>query len=483
MPQATAVSAKQNAVPEVSRKGFKFSVKISPDRLLAHLVIEQERGDDEKRKFEFSREELKNILKKAGVIHGINEDKLEEIAQGKFAVNKPIEVAKGTPPGKSKDAGFELLFDISSENAPIIGDDGLIDYKNLNLVKNATKGQPLAKKIPAEPGKPGMTVTGEKVEGKPGKDRALPQGKNTEISPDNPDLLIASKDGSPLFSNNLVSVSETYKINSTVDVATGNIDFVGSLVIAGGVSAGFKVKAEGNIEIGGNVEDAEIVSGGSVMIKGGFVGSGKGIIKAAQDVFVKYVENQTIVAGHDVHIGGSAVGATIVSNNSVVVEGSRPTIVGGSVTSSNLVKSGSFGSEFGTPTLIRVGYNRKLIDKLNKIDEDINQLKENEKKIKEAMYTLVRLELDNRLNDNQKKALAELKKHQAEIPDQLAELTERKEELERMLNENKKARVVATDTVFPGTIIQIGLKKKEFVKVIKNCTFKISYDQVTFVSN
>jgi len=475
------VNVAEKEAKQIKQKisGFTLTVKISVDKMLAHLFIEQ---NDKDAVLALSKDELLKILNEAGVIYGINDERLSKISS-EVILNKPIEVARGTPCGKGVDSSFELLFEAADSKAPVINEDGCIDYKNLNLIKNATKDQPLVKKIHAARGTPGKTVTGEDVEGKMGKDRALPKGKNTDISPDNKDLLIATKDGSITYANNLVSIDDTYTVNSDVDMASGNIDFVGSLKISGGIKSGFIVKANGNIEIGKNVEDAQVFCGGSVVAKGGFVSSEKGIIKAVEDVFVKYVENGTIEAGHDVNIGGGSMNANVIAGNSILLKGTKAVIVGGKATANNLIEVGTTGSEFGTPTLLRVGYSRKLMKEINEINYKIERLESDSERIKSAMYSLVRLELDNKLNEAQKEALVQFKGHQKEIPGQLENLENQKSELIQKLNENKKAKIVVRGRVFPGTIIQIGMLKREVNKVLSSCTFRISHDQIAFYSN
>lgn len=475
-----AVEKKVNIALEVKKKEYIFIVSISSDQMQGFLTIKPTDIDAD---FNFSDDELEQILKDAGIVNGINHKMLQKLTGTDLVLNKPVEVARGSNPGPGIDASFEYFFETSNDKTPVVGDDGLIDYKNLNLINNATKDQPLVKKILPAPGEPGIGVTGKEVQGKPGKDKALPKGKNTEISPDNPDILIASKDGSVCLISNLVVVDDVYTINSDVDTASGNIDFVGSMKISGNIKSGFKVKAGGNIEIGKNIEDADVISGGSVLASGGCVGSGKGIIKAQEDVFVKYVENQKIEAGNDVNIGGGAMNADIMAGNAIMLQGRKAVIVGGSATACNLIEVGTIGSELGTPTLVRVGYNQKIIDELNKLEEEIERLEKDSKKIKEAMYSMVRLELDNKLNQSQKEALEQIRAHQKEIPNQLEVLEEQRNELHRQLNENKNAKIVVKEYVYPGTTVQIGLLKKDINKAIKNCTFKISHDQITFFSN
>lgn len=472
------VDQKKPAPHKIQKEDFAFTVMISPDEMSAHLTIEQTSEDAA---FDFSKEALIEIISQAGVVYGMNEGRLEKLAT-ELMLNKPIEIARGKSPERGQDSGFELLFAVAGSKAPVIGEDGYIDYKNLNLINNATVGQPLAKRIAATVGEPGKSVTGKEIPGIEGKDRALPKGKNTEISSDNADLLVATREGAITFANNLVSIDNVYKLKDDVGTATGNIDFVGSLLISGDVTSGFKVKAAGNIEIGKNIEDAEVISGGSVVAKGGFVGSGKGVILAKEDVFVKYVENQQIEAGHDVNIGGGAMNASIVAGNAVYQKGLKAVIVGGSVTAHNLIETNTIGSEMGTPTLVRVGYSPAIMRAIQELEAKLKQLEKDESKIKQALYSLVRLELDNRLSPKQKEALEQLRAHSLEIPNLRQSYEDQKQEFLGKLRENKTAKIIVKGHVYPGAIIQVGLLKKEINKLIGSCSFGVTRDQIVIIS-
>ncbi|MCP4581896.1 MAG: DUF342 domain-containing protein [candidate division Zixibacteria bacterium] len=473
-------TAQKESAPFVAEKnGYKFTVVFSNDKMVAHILIEEKNKESV---WNLDSQDIKEIIKQAGVIFGINDEQLEKL-ETEPIFNRKIEIARGRKPGKGIDSGFELLFSTTGSNAPVTGDDGYIDYKNLNLINNAIEGQPLAKKTPARTGEPGMNTTGQEILGNMGKERALPKGNNTIVSEENPDLLIADKNGSITFSNNLVSIDNVHKINSDIDNSTGNIDFVGSLQISGDIKSGFVAKAQGNVEVGKNIEDAEVHSNGSVMAKGGFVGSGKGIIKAAEDVFIKYVENQVIEAGNDVNIGGEAMNANIVAGNSVILKGHKAVIVGGSVSAGKLVETTTLGSEFGTPTLVRAGYSLNLVNELKTLNKEITRLKNDAEKIKSAMYGLVRLEIDNKLSDKQKEALMLLKTQQIEIPKECKILENKKIELVEALNENKKASIKVKGTVYPGITVQIGMLKREINMVVNKCTFGVSHDKIAIISH
>ncbi len=118
-------------------------------------------------------------------------------------------------------------------------------------------------------------------------------------------------------------------IENDVDFETGNIDFNGSVIIKGGVKAGFVVKAVGDITVKEIVEDALIDSQGNVILKGGFVGYGKGELTTQGDAVIEFAENQKIYAGGDVKVSDSLLHCSVEVDGKIFVMGKRGVVGGG----------------------------------------------------------------------------------------------------------------------------------------------------------
>ena len=86
-------------------------------------------------------------------------------------------------------------------------------------------------------------------------------------------------------------------------MASGNIQFDGSVVIQGDVAKGMSVKATGDIEVAGIVEMASLEAGGNITVKSGVIGAlGKKdvapqVIKCGQTFQAGYTQNVRIDAG------------------------------------------------------------------------------------------------------------------------------------------------------------------------------------------
>jgi len=84
----------------------------------------------------------------------------------------------------------------------------------------------------------------------------LPRGKNVLLAEDGLSLL-AGIDGRVEIIDGKIHIYAVYEVSGNVDNSTGNIDFVGNVIIHGNVLTGFEVKSGGYIEVSGRVRGCE----------------------------------------------------------------------------------------------------------------------------------------------------------------------------------------------------------------------------------
>ncbi|RME30368.1 MAG: DUF342 domain-containing protein, partial [Candidatus Zixiibacteriota bacterium] len=191
-------------------------------------------------------EEIMGELKKACVVYGIDEEAIRS-ALSNGTVNTPVRVASGKKPQRGEDARFEYHFDTSLKHAPVVDDDGRVDYHNINAIQNTSAGEVLVTKVPPGEGQPGMDVFGNELPGLIGRDFPFKTGENVAVSDDGSQL-VAAKSGAVQFQSGKVSVVEVLVIRGDVDFNVGNIDCRGSVRVGGDIKAGFIVKVDGNLE-------------------------------------------------------------------------------------------------------------------------------------------------------------------------------------------------------------------------------------------
>src|SRR5690606_4958687 len=88
-------------------------------------------------------------------------------------------IAQGKPSLPGKDGAIQYIADLNDDGgSPSERDDGKVDFKEVAKLNNVRKGQLIAQIIEPEWGMEGMTVTGESLPPKPGKNARFKVGKN-----------------------------------------------------------------------------------------------------------------------------------------------------------------------------------------------------------------------------------------------------------------------------------------------------------------
>ncbi|MCX8029771.1 MAG: FapA family protein [Brevinematales bacterium] len=318
--------------------------------------------------------EILNLLKMEGVVHGIVMENIEKaVYEGIFDV--PIEVAVWTPPEPGKDAKINYYIDINKSNSFQFNknEKDIVDLHKVIKIENVVKGQVLASKEPATKGKPGITVKGKTIPAPDGKDISIQSlvGKNVEISPDGLEL-IAKEEGQVVFKQGKINVEPILEILKDISPETGDIDFVGNVIIRGSVRDTFKVKAGGNVDIWGTVEKAEVIADGNVIVRTGIQGKEVGRIVAGGDVISKFIERANIKAGGNVIALEYILHSNIVSKSRVFCFGRKASITGGTVKALYEISAKQLGAESWTDTVLEVGSDPEL----QEIYEDLSRRKE-----------------------------------------------------------------------------------------------------------
>ncbi len=426
----------------------------------AYIILDEENLPEGFMTFE----ELRSVLLEAGITFGLIEKSINDLVL-KQVFGEQIMIAKGEEPEAGEDARIDFLFEINPSHEPSVDQHGKIDYKDLNYIQNAQSGQLLARKVPPTEGTPGQSVFGEEIPPKPGRDKDLPAGANVEISPDGL-ALTAKVDGTICYQGGKISIFPDQRINGSIEAATGNVDCAGSLRIGKNVTSDFKVKTGQDLEIGGNVEDAKIVAGRSILIRGGFFGGGKGSLVAGADVTVKYVENQKIRAGGSVFVGREIHNGDLYAADSIIVKDRGGYVAGGRCAARYFVRAGRFGNDASVPTHIYVAYDMQAVERQRQITQELEKLDQNEHNIKEAMVKLYQLEMTGKLPPDQKATLDKFKRLAREIPTRRKELEAEYNQLEATVEDLLDARIIADEVVYAGTTLHFGALYKTITEDI-----------------
>jgi len=217
------------------------------------------------------------FLQSSGIVTGLDEDAVRHFEEDPV-YRESLLVASGVPPTDGAAARVAYTFEANPGQVKLKETNGRVDFKELNLVQNVVEGQMLAKKIPAERGEPGQTVTGKLLSAQDGKDVDMPVGKNVRVSDDGMTAL-AELNGQVVITGGKIIVEPVHVIAGDVNLKTGNILFLGTVIVKGNVDDGFTVKAAGNIEVMGSVGRSIRDAEGDIIVHQGVAGKTSGIIR------------------------------------------------------------------------------------------------------------------------------------------------------------------------------------------------------------
>ena len=228
-------------------------------------------------------EPVKKLIKKRGIKYGIADDmEIRKFLKNCTDPHEKFIVARGIAPSVGKPAQIIYHFNIESDSAGIINEDGSIDFKARGDSPFVKKGQVLAEKKPMEQPKSGIDIFGETLLVGDVDDVPLEGGEGVELSEDEL-TLTATITGQPSIDiKGVISVLESFTIKGDVDFKTGNINFNGNVIVTGTVKEGFLVECEdltaneinggiirikGDLKISNGIVNANIQTQGSVQAK------------------------------------------------------------------------------------------------------------------------------------------------------------------------------------------------------------------------
>ncbi len=445
-----------------------FYVEVSSDDMKASIIATAPAmgGAD------ISAQRIIQMLNSQGIHNDIDNEKISNYVDNPV-YGVPYIVAEGVDPVDGKDAYIAYNFETDKSKLHIKeSDSGQVDFKELNLIQNVVEGQTLAHKMLPERGRAGHTLRGKYLEAKNGKDISLPLGKNVSVDSDGRTIR-AVVNGQVLLVNDKINVEPIMELDG-VNIKTGNITFLGTVIIKGNVEDGFQVKASGNIEVYGTVENSMLEADGDIVVSLGVMGKDQGSIKAGGSMWAKFIQNATVEAEEYIIVRDGIINSNVTSNKKILVQGKRASIIGGHAFATEEIRAKTIGNSAGaSETILSVGYDPKakrrldelterqavLIKELNEIELDIQTL-EQQKKIRKTLPQ----EKEENLNT--------LMSRKQDIHAEVDEMSQEIQELQDHLRELKIIGTVsASGAVYSGVKINIRDVREEIRNETKAVTF------------
>lgn len=435
---------------EIISRDAQVTIQISGDGMEAYMTIQPPIGEGKW----LTKKDVLDALKANKVVSGVDEDAISLAIELRTTGEAKL-VASGREAVRGTDAELKVLFSDDLADSGLDEDEfGRVDYRELQKVKNVVSGQVLVEKIPATPGITGYTVLGRELKATSGKDRVIPKGKNVVLTKDGL-RAVSTIDGEPALVGGKINVFPVHEVRGDVDFETGNISFLGSIIVHGNVNAGFKVEAQGDITVYGMVEAAKLVAGGNILITGGVAGMEKAEITCTGDFTAKFCEYAKVVCGGTVSVKEAIMYCQVNAENRIEVSAGKGMIVGGTLTAGEEILAKVIGSRFGTTTELEVGVKPNMLAEYNELGDKLKEIELSLEKVNEVMSMLEKLP---RLNPEQEATYQNLKNTSSENRQQSMVIKARREAINRALSLliRDNARIRVSGTIFPGVRITIS---------------------------
>lgn len=326
--------------------------------------------------------QLKDALAENGVSEGVFEEKLAEIARNGI-YNSEVLIAQGAQPVDGVDGYYEYNFNSLLDHKPKLLPNGTVDYWSVHLIEEVTKGQVIATYHPAVEGRDGVTVTGRIISARRGREQMPLKGKGFERTADNR-VYTAALDGKIERQNDRIVILPVHEIMGNAELAEGNIDFHGDIVIHGNVENGLVIRATGSITVDGVVEACTLEAGKDIVLRSGMLGGNKASVRSKGSITAKFFEFTKIKCAGDLH-ADVLMDCDVDCQGKVILDGARGSIIGGRVHAIRGVLVSTLGNEAEKRTTVYVGAGIEIYSRLHVLEKKIEVCREELLKIEEGL--------------------------------------------------------------------------------------------------
>ncbi|MBS0616936.1 MAG: DUF342 domain-containing protein [Spirochaetes bacterium] len=448
----------------------QLQVEVSADRMRATMTMTRPRPGG--RHLQVA--DVMQALKSNGVQFGFKESTIEKALEEEV-YSTPVVVAEGKAAQNGRDGYVDYKVRIDRKVEFKEDETGRVDFMQRDLVENVVQGQVLAELVPAQRGQEGRDLFNKISPAKNGNPVTIRPGPGTMLSDDGKRLL-AEKNGQVLYRAGILSVHDMFTINGDVNIGTGNITFLGSIVVTGSVEDNMHVKAAGTIEVAGTIQKAFVEAEGDIIVRQGIIGRDNAQVEStAGSVYGKFLQNATCMAEGDVVMGENIMHSHVYAGGNIVCNGKRAQLVGGEIICGGVVRVKSLGAMAATPTLVIAGVNPRAMQQMKQIAQIEKQLNE---KIAQTDMNLKTLQQQkaaapDAFGEAKEEQLVKMLAFKEKLEERLREAAQEKGHIETFMKEATAYGAVHVEkTVFPGVTIEIN-----------GATFSVQdeYNNVSFV--
>lgn len=408
-------------------------------------------------------------------------DVLEEIASGinnRRDLTHMRRIAKGREPVAGRDGRVVMLVKTAQASSSRESIDPWY-FKAFDVLE---KGTPLARIYPPQAGVEGITALGEVLPFAPGKEAELQTDDSVTLLPPSPSsnyrTAIANISGYAKYDKKTLQVVHELVISGNVDHHSGDIIFVGSVLVQGDVMKGFLVQAREGIQVKGSVVHGRVVNlSGDIAVTGSIFGDTSGYlqlrehmplgsarpgvslsrmqISSAGTVTAFSLENVTLEAKGNVVVNKEIRGSYLHTRGIVHIPNGH--ILGGEIHSVCGVEAKILGSEGGATTKVTLCSDIESTADYESLLAQINSHLSAEEMLNLYLGPYAENPTRIRLLPTElRKRMEGLRKKLAGVQQSLASLRTQQEEMLKSARHNTVYRINVLKTAYPGVIFCAG---------------------------
>ncbi len=262
--------------------------------------------------------------------------------------------------------------DAESNNTPVAGEDGKVDYYSTTRYRMATEGDHIANVREATLGRDGVGVDGAVIPTHPGRSYKLRTDATSEVIEDG--AVIAKRSGLISFDSNYLRILNILEVPGNVDFATGNIEFDGSVVVQKSIRDCFQVTCSEELTVHGLIEAAHLVVDGNASFNRGMAGREKGTVQINGTLEARYLEGVNGRVCGDLVVAKEIVNCDLVVGRSLSIQSGA--LIGGCTRIGKSMELDVVGSPAGVPTVVSVGDIPELTEALANIEKFLPTVEE-----------------------------------------------------------------------------------------------------------
>ena len=387
-------------------------------------------------------------------------------------------LTEGKAPMHGKNAVVKLAVTVE-KIAGREDETGKIDYRERKTVHNVLLGDLIATYEPPQEPIPGKDIFDKSIQPKKFNIPTYTMGKNLVLKQETGEITAGINGMLQITEDKTINISSQQIINGDVDLNTGNLDVNGDLLIEGNILPGFSIKASGDIEVKGNVEESSVDCKGNLLVHGGIVGSDASKIIVEKNCQIGFVRNGNLQVKGDIKISQFVMNSNIISNGCLSAVENKGSILGGTVCTANGIEILVSGNRNALKTELITGINSDRERRLRELADLMNTSKENIKKLKNAMgdqYFKDPAAFLKRLPPNKIPVFKEIILNLKKCLSQEIILEKEYNDIVALTSEVATATIKIYDMANEGTALQIGKTRRELTRPVAATEFFYSHE-------